>query len=204
MTWEELTHWKRLWCWEGLGAGGEGDDKGWDGWMASRTPWTCIWVNSGRWWWTGRFGVLRFTESQRVRHDWATELNWPELTNSTVCLCEWMTCHAWNKWEALLCGSMVISYSSWQKPVGGLYRPANAKRHPMSPLGTDQKWAKRVDQTLLSWSNFLVFWPFHNSLGIRSTNLIYWIIDFQGAYDLYCYCVLWLRSQTWIGSQESA
>ena len=47
---EELTHWKRFWCWEGLGAGGEGDDRGWAGWMASRTRWTWIWVNSGSWW----------------------------------------------------------------------------------------------------------------------------------------------------------
>ena len=74
----ELTHWKRLWCWEGLGAGGEGDDRGWDGWMASLTRWTWVWVNSGSWWWTGRPGVLRFMGSQRVRHDWATELNWTE------------------------------------------------------------------------------------------------------------------------------
>ena len=73
---EELTHWKRLWRWEGLGAGGEGDDRGWDGWMASLTPWTWVWVNSGSWWWTGRPGVLRFMGSQRVGHDWATELNW--------------------------------------------------------------------------------------------------------------------------------
>ena len=73
---EELTHWKRLWCWEGLGAEGEGDDRGWDGWMASPTQWMWVWVNSGSWWWTGRPGVLRFMGSQRVGHDWATELNW--------------------------------------------------------------------------------------------------------------------------------
>ena len=73
---EELTHWKRLWCWEGLRAGGEGDDRGWDGWMASLTRWTWVWVNSGSLWWTGRPGVLRFMGSQRVGHDWATELNW--------------------------------------------------------------------------------------------------------------------------------
>ena len=72
---EELTHWKRLWCWEGLGAGGEGDDRGWDGWMASPTWWAWVWVNSGSWWWTGRPGVLRFMGSQKVGHDWA-ELNW--------------------------------------------------------------------------------------------------------------------------------
>ena len=73
---EQLTHWKRLWCWEGLGAGGEGDDRGWDGWMASLTWWTWVWVNSGSWWWTGRPGMLRFMGSQRVGHNWATELNW--------------------------------------------------------------------------------------------------------------------------------
>ena len=75
---EELTHWKRLWCWEGLGAGGEGDARGWDGWMASLTRWTWVWVNSGSWWWTGRPGMLQFMGSQRVWHDWATGLNWTE------------------------------------------------------------------------------------------------------------------------------
>ena len=62
-----------------IGAGGEGDDRGWDGWMASLTRWTWFWVNSGSWWWTERPGVLRFMGSQRVGHDWATELNWTEL-----------------------------------------------------------------------------------------------------------------------------
>ena len=65
------------WCWEGLGAG-EGDDRGWDGWMASLTWWMWVWVNSGSWWWTGRPGVLRFMGSQRVGQDWATDLT--ELT----------------------------------------------------------------------------------------------------------------------------
>ena len=75
-TWcKELTHLKRPWCWERLRAGREGDDRGWDGWMASPTQWTWVWVDSGSWWWTGRPGVLRFMRSQRVRHDWATELN---------------------------------------------------------------------------------------------------------------------------------
>ena len=72
--WEELSHWKRPWCWEGLGTGGEGDNRGWDGWMASLTWWAWVWVNSGCLWWTGRPGVLRFMGSQRVGHDWATEL----------------------------------------------------------------------------------------------------------------------------------
>ena len=72
---EELTYWKRPWCWERLRAGGEGDNRGWDGWMASPTRWTGVWVNSRHWWWTGRPGVLRFMGSQRVGHDWLTELN---------------------------------------------------------------------------------------------------------------------------------
>ena len=65
----------RLWCWEGLGAGGEGDDRGWDGWLASLTRWTWVWVNSGSWWWTKRPGVLQFMGLQRVGHDCMTELN---------------------------------------------------------------------------------------------------------------------------------
>ena len=76
---EDLTHWKRPWCWEGLGAGGEGDDRGCDGWMTSLTRWTWVWMNSRSWWWTGRPGVLRFMGLQRVGHDWTTELNWTEL-----------------------------------------------------------------------------------------------------------------------------
>ena len=78
-SWEELTHWKRLWSSEGLGAGGEWDNWGWDGWMASWTRWMWVLVNSGRWWWTGKPGVLRFVGLQIVGHDWATELNWTEL-----------------------------------------------------------------------------------------------------------------------------
>ena len=62
-----------------MGAGREGDNRGWDGWMASLTRWTWVWVNSWSWWWTGRPGVLWFMGLQRVRHDWVTELNWKLL-----------------------------------------------------------------------------------------------------------------------------
>ena len=80
-TWcRELTRLKRPWCWERLRAGGEGDDRGWDDWMASPT-----WVYSRSWWWTGRPGVLQFMGLQRIRHDWVTELNWTELTESRQC-----------------------------------------------------------------------------------------------------------------------
>ena len=76
-TWcKELTHWKRPWCWEKLKTGGEGDDRGWDGWMALPTPYTWVWASSGSGWWTGKPGLLQSRGSQRVGHDWATELNW--------------------------------------------------------------------------------------------------------------------------------
>ena len=85
-TWcEELTHWKRPWCWEWLKAGGEGEDRGWNGWMVSSTQWTWVWVNSGSWWWTGMPGVLQSMGLQRVGHDWATEWKWTK----------WNIC--WNK-----------------------------------------------------------------------------------------------------------
>ena len=62
----------------GIGSRRRGDDPGWDGWMPSQTQWTWVWLNSGRWWWTGRPGVLRFMGSQRVGHDWVTEMNWTD------------------------------------------------------------------------------------------------------------------------------
>ena len=101
-TWcEELTHCKRPWCWEGLGAGGEGDNRGWDGWMTSPTPWTWVGVNSGSWWWTGRPGVLRFMGSQRIGHDWAIELNWTEWS-----LCSYSS--PWFNWIFLLLSFSVL------------------------------------------------------------------------------------------------
>ena len=88
----------------GLGAGGEGDGRGRDGWMASLTRWTGVWVNSGSRWWTGRPGVLRFMGSQRVGYDWATELNWTEQRcywrklNKKTSMYFFFLHMAWNKW----------------------------------------------------------------------------------------------------------
>ena len=86
---------EKLWCWEALGTVGEGDDGGWDGWMALLTWWMWVWLNSGSWWWTGRPGMLQFMGSQRVRHDWVTELNW--IDNVLSCsimsnICSLMDC----------------------------------------------------------------------------------------------------------------
>ena len=67
--------------------GREGDDRGWDGWMASLTQWTWVWASSGSWWWTGRPGMLHSMGLQRVGHDWATELNWTERGLRSLCIC---------------------------------------------------------------------------------------------------------------------
>ena len=78
--------WKDPDAGERLKAGGEEDDRGWDGWMASLTQWIWVWVGSGSWWWTGRPGVLQFMGLQRVGHDWVTELNWT-YTYMYACMC---------------------------------------------------------------------------------------------------------------------
>ena len=98
---EELTHLKRPWCWERLKAGGERDDRGWDGWVASPTQWTWVWVNSGSWWWTGKPGVLRFTGSQRVRHDWGSELNW--VTSKSIHVAANAKIHSFCAWVIFHC-----------------------------------------------------------------------------------------------------
>ena len=77
---------KRPWCWERLKAGGYGDNRGWDGWMTSPTWWTWVWASSRSWWWTGKPDVLQSMRSQRVRHNWAIELNWTERQEFTKCI----------------------------------------------------------------------------------------------------------------------
>ena len=86
---EELTHLKWLWCWERLRAGGEGDRRWWDGWMASQTQWTWVWVNSRSCWWTVRIGMLQCMGSQRVGHDWATEVI--DLLSILFCILSYKT-----------------------------------------------------------------------------------------------------------------
>ena len=97
-TWcEELTHLKRPWCWKRLKAGGEGDDRGWDGWMAPPTLWTWVWVSSGSWWWTGKPSVLQSLGLQGVGHDWVPELNWE-----------------WHK-EGVMSQWMLVASGSWRR-----------------------------------------------------------------------------------------
>ena len=85
-TWcEELTPWKRPWCWERLKAGGEATDRGWDGWMASLTWCTWVWASYGSWWWTGKPGVL---QSIRLQRDTNERLNWTDILNHVNTLTE--------------------------------------------------------------------------------------------------------------------
>ena len=87
IRWEELTHLKIPWFWERLRAGGEGDDRGWDGWMASSTQWTWVWINSGSWWWTGRPGMLRLWGfKERDTTGWLNELKIKQCNISSVIL----------------------------------------------------------------------------------------------------------------------
>ena len=120
--WEELTHLKRPWCWERLKVGGEGDDWGWDGWMASPTRWTWVWVSSGSWWWTGRLGMLQSMGSQRVGHDWTTELNWflgwSKPPPAHCCQRFWSRCS---------CFSFTTHWGMSSSPP--LYRPPRAHSH---------------------------------------------------------------------------
>ena len=82
-TWcEELTHLKRLWCWERLKAGKEGDHREWDDWKASRTQWSWVWVDTGSWWWTGRPGMLLAWGWEDL--DMTERVNWTELNSFLV------------------------------------------------------------------------------------------------------------------------
>ena len=100
------------WCWERLKAGGEGDDRGWDSWMASPTRWTWVWVSSGSWWWTGKPGVLQFMGSQSVGHDWATELNSAyKLNNQGDNIQPW--CTHFPIWNQSIVRCLVLTVASW-------------------------------------------------------------------------------------------
>ena len=102
---------ERHWCWEGLKAGGEGDDGGCNGWMASPTQWTWVWVSCRSWWWTGRPGVLQSLGSQKVGHNWATELHWtePEIRGRKV-------------WGMQVRGVCLLGYREWMRAENGSKR----------------------------------------------------------------------------------
>ena len=98
-----MTHLKRPWCWERLKVGGEGDNRGWDGWMASPTQWTG--VNSGSWCWTGKPGMLQSMGLQIVGHDWATELNWTDT--------EWIEEEGCERDNSAVVGTERVKWGGW-------------------------------------------------------------------------------------------
>ena len=108
---KELTHCKRPWCWEGLGAGGEGDNRGWDGWKASPTQWTWVWVNSRSWWWTGRPGMLRFMGSPRVGHNWLIELNPDKFRYRTHLHSYSISSYPLKNWSVITCFDIIFQLS---------------------------------------------------------------------------------------------
>ena len=105
-----------IWCWERLKTGREGDGRGWDGWMASLTQWTWVWVNSRSWWWTGRPGVLQSIGWQRVRHDWATELNWTDTLISNCWPTELGECFCCVKLPSL-CNFLKAASGHYSRPI---------------------------------------------------------------------------------------
>ena len=160
---KELTHWKRLWCWEGLGAGREGDDRGWDGWMASLTRWTWVWVNSGSWLWTGRSGVLRFVGSQRVGHSWASELNWtePHILCCTVYVCLYFSYLGLKTiWWNRLC------YPRWQVRKWGL-----VERPGLTSPWSFSSWHPSQDRKPTPLTNRFVISPWHHREVVTNSQL---------------------------------
>ena len=157
--------------WERLKAGGEGDDRGWVGWMASLTRWTWVWVSSGSQWWTGKPGVLQSMGSQRVRHDWVTELNWMWSLGSL-----WeggrrmrVEREGWG-WKQRLGDAELLAFKvqdgatsqGVQVPleaghVGKQTSPWSPRRGPSSstPIGSDHRYSKIISmccfKTLGSW-----------------------------------------------------
>ena len=119
-TWcKELTHWKRPRCWEGLKAGGEGDDKEWDGWMPSATQWTSVWINSTSLLWTGRPDMLHSMglQSRTCLSDW-TELNWTSRLLPCPSYCEQCWNEHWGTWVSFNFGFLSVDSNG----IAGLWQ----------------------------------------------------------------------------------
>ena len=145
--------------------------RGWDGWMASPTWWTWIWVNSRSWWWTGRPGVLQFMGSQRVGHNWVTELNWSDL-NLKLTWC---------------CKSIILQFfkkSSQQSVRNGDYSKET------QCLKKQQKWFARCFFSFLDYEFVQMFlWPHINQENLSwllERRLALWDLD----YEFFCFFYL--------------
>ena len=142
---KELTLWKRSWCWERLKAGGKRDNRGWDGWMASPTWWTLVWVISGSWWWTGKPGLPQSMGSEIVGYHWMTELNWTSegCTGAHSSKSHWICLHPTSSHPVIFWGkhvfelarkSKTIRISVWYKEQMTVlfYGQCNFLNHPLS------------------------------------------------------------------------
>ena len=140
-TWcEELTHWKRPWCWERLRAGGEGDDRGWDGWMASPTWWTWVWASSGTA--DGRGSLVCCSPRGHRESDTTERLNWLIKKTQTipigrVALGDWLGCHrVGNRWIFYLIWGQGTdrfrSWGSWKQSLWGLVSSRDFFFYPLT------------------------------------------------------------------------
>ena len=127
---KELTHLKRPWCWERLKVGGERDNRGWDGWMASLTRWTWVWASSRSWCWTGKPGVLQSMGTQRVWHDWVTERNRIFDLAPSLAQCPAQRKCSVNPWHAPVQESLVDDWGGMASLP--FWSGQNLKVHPKS------------------------------------------------------------------------
>ena len=155
---------EKTWCWERLRAGGEGDDRGRDGWMASPTQWTWVWVDSRSWCWTGRPGVLLSMGSQRVRYDWATELNWTELRPYSISLKLQRASESFGE---------LVKTQIWASPLGSLTEQIYEEPPRFAFLTVPRWW-----QMLQSWGPH-----FENHCSVRSRNNTWSVTGMQNALD---------------------
>jgi len=132
---EGLIHLKRLWCWEGLGVGREGDNRRWDGWMTSLTRWTWVWVDSRSWWWTERPDVLRFMGWQRVGHNWVTELNWTDSSCSI-----WEVTFNMKKIPAIMYTLLYLKWITNRDLLYGTWNSAQCYVAAWMRQGIEGKW----------------------------------------------------------------